>query len=303
MKQKVFISSTYADLIPFRERIWEYLDNLNVNIFGMEKFGARKSSPLETCLDEVTKSDIFICIIGFRFGSIEKTSKKSFTQLEYEKAKSLNKEIMIYLMDEKALIQANNVDKGMNAIRLENFKKNLRLYHTIDTFLEPGQLATNIYDRLNILIPNLNKINIRPKILDCKLTRFNFHGEKWIAFVGYLLNKPYEIFTGLAEVEIFPIPESVELGKIIKVKDEDGNTRYDYQYIDQYGYRKTMGGLSHMFSNHTFKYTKMINTLLQQNVELEKIAEVITFMDSFDGFLSNEWKQGVKKALRKKYAE
>lgn len=111
MTQKVFISSTYGDLIPYRIKLWEKIEHLNIEILGMEKFGARKSTPLETCLEEVSQSDIFIGIISFRFESVEKLSKKSFTQLEYEKAFSLDKEIMIYLMDEKALVQARNVDK------------------------------------------------------------------------------------------------------------------------------------------------------------------------------------------------
>jgi hypothetical protein len=68
MTQKVFISSTYGDLVPFRKKIWEDLNHLPIEILGMEKFGARKSAPLVTCLEEVTKSDIFICIIAFRFG-------------------------------------------------------------------------------------------------------------------------------------------------------------------------------------------------------------------------------------------
>jgi hypothetical protein len=300
MKHNIFISSTYGDLIPYRKKIWEDLSHLSITILGMEKFGARKSAPLDTCLEEVAKSDIFIGIISFRFGSVDKLSKKSFTQLEYEKAFSLDKEIMIYLMDDNALVYANNVDKGTKALKLENFKKLLKDRHTIDTFKEPDELAKKINDRLNVLIRKLSRKSIRPKTLDCKLTRFRFHGENWIAFVGYFKGKPYEIFTGIDDPEIFPIRKDVEYGKIIKNFDDDGEIRFDFQVIDKYGYRKTMGGLSHMFTRHTHRYSSIITKLLQKNVSFEEIIDVIDDMDMFEDYSSKEWKQGVKRALRKK---
>lgn len=288
MTQKVFISSTYGDLVPFRKKIWEDLNHLSIEILGMEKFGARKSAPLVTCLEEVTKSDIFICIIAFRFGSVDKPSKKSFTQLEYEKAFSLDKEIMIYLMEDDALVYANDVDKGVKALRLENFKKLLKDRHTIDTFKEPEELSKKIIERLNVLLQKMSRKSIRPKTLDCKLTRFRFHGEDWIAFVGYLMGKPYEIFTGIDDPEIFPIRKEVENGKIIKNFDEKGNTRFDIQVLDRYGYRKTMGGLSHMFTRHTQRYSSMITKLLQKNVAVEEIMDVIDDMDMFEDYSSKE---------------
>lgn len=297
MTPKVFISSTFADLIPYREIMWGKIDQLNIEILGMEKFGARKSAPLVTCLEEVSKSDIFVGIISFRFGSVDKLSKKSFTQLEYEKAFLLDKEIMIYLIDDNALIYANNVDKGINAKRLEHFKKILKDRHTIDTFKEPEELAIKIHDRLNILIRNLNRKNIRPKTLDCKITRFNFHGEKWIAFVGYFMGKPFEIFTGLDDPEIFPIRKNIKNGKIIKIYDEEGKIRFDFQMVDKYGYRKNIEGLSHVFTKHTQRYSSMITKLLQKNVNVAEIADVIDDMDIFEDYSSKEWKKGVKRAL------
>jgi ribonucleoside-diphosphate reductase alpha chain len=83
----------------------------------------------------------------------------------------------------------------------------------------------------------------RPKSLDCDIIRFNNNDEKWIAFVGLMDGEPYEVFTGLTDEETLPIPKTIVKGKIIKVKDEDGTTRYDFQYTDKYGYKITMGGL------------------------------------------------------------
>lgn len=297
MEKKVFISSTYSDLIPYRKQVWGKIEKLNIEILGMEKFGARKSTPLETCLVEVSKCDIFIGIISFRFGSVDKSSKKSFTQLEYEKAYDLNKEIMIYLMDDDALVFPKNVDKGNNAQRLKAFKKQLQELHTFDTLKEPKQLAVKIHERLKILLHNLSMENVRPRALDCKITRFNFNADKWIAFVGFYNNKPYEIFTGLGDEEIFPIPKSVVGGKIIKNSDDDGEIRFDFQYTDKYGYKKNIEGLSHMFTKHTQRYSSMITKLLQKDFNVTDIESVIDDMDIFEGYSSEEWKQGVKIAL------
>lgn len=204
MTHKIFVSSTYGDLIPYRKKIWDEIGKLNVRILGMEKFGARKSAPLDTCLDEVGKADIFIGIISFRYGSLDRVTKRSFSQLEYEKAFALKKEILIYFMSDDTLIYPNYVDIGINASRLNNFKKILKHRHTIDTFKDPEELAIKIHDRLMDLLSDLKKTRIRPKKLDCEITRFNFHNEKWIAFVGSLKGKPFEIFTGLDDPEIFP---------------------------------------------------------------------------------------------------
>lgn len=263
----------------------------------MEKFGARKSAPLDTCLEEVAKSDIFIGIIGFRYGSVDKKSKKSFTQLEYEKALELDKEILIYLMDENALIKAANVDTGPSAIGLRKFKNELKSKHTIDTFREPEELGAKIHARLRTLLPKQIEFNNRPKTLDCKVTRFNVENKKWISFVGYLNEKPFEIFTGYVDDEIFPIPLSITKGKIIKNLDDKGNVRFDFQYTDRYGYRNTLGGLNHEFDHHASKYTTIINKLLQKSIDHKEIVDIIDEMNIFDNFSSEDWKQGVKKAL------
>lgn len=86
MRKTVFISSTYEDLKQHRAKIWDVLNKFDVNIRGMEQFGARKETPLNTCISEVEQSDIYIGIIAMRLGSIELNTEKSYTQLEYEKA-------------------------------------------------------------------------------------------------------------------------------------------------------------------------------------------------------------------------
>jgi ribonucleoside-diphosphate reductase alpha chain len=138
----------------------------------------------------------------------------------------------------------------------------------------------------------------RPKILDCDVIRFNISEEKWVAFVGLKDNRPYEIFTGLADEEIFPIPKSIMKGQVIKIKSDDGKTRYDFQYTDKYGYKKTIGGLSHMFKPEFWNYAKLISGVLRHEMP---IADVVTLVQSLklDSESINNWKNGVERALKK----
>jgi len=86
MKKTIFISSTFKDLEVYRKQVWHVLQKHDVIVTGMEQFGARKSNPLDTCIVEVMKADVYIGIIGMVYGSIDKNTGKSYTQLEYEAA-------------------------------------------------------------------------------------------------------------------------------------------------------------------------------------------------------------------------
>jgi ribonucleoside-diphosphate reductase alpha chain len=138
----------------------------------------------------------------------------------------------------------------------------------------------------------------RPKVLDCDVIRFNINEEKWVAFVGLKESRPYEIFTGIADEEIFPIPKSIVKGKIIKIKDEDGNTRYDFQYTDKYGYKKTMGGLSHMFKPEFWNYAKLISGVLRHEMPIQDVVNLVTSL-KLDSESINNWKNGVERALKR----
>jgi ribonucleoside-diphosphate reductase alpha chain len=138
----------------------------------------------------------------------------------------------------------------------------------------------------------------RPRILDCDVIRFNNNEDKWVAFVGLRDGRPYEIFTGLADEEIFPIPKTIIKGKIIKVKLDDGKTRYDFQYTDKIGYKKTIEGLSHMFKPEFWNYAKLISGVLRHEMP---IADVVALVQSLklDSESINNWKNGVERALKK----
>lgn len=145
MTRTVFVSSTFVDLQIHRKAVWEILQKFDVTVRGMEQFGARTETPLQTCIWEVDQSDIYVGIIGFRLGSVESSSGKSYTQLEYERAHALSKEIFIYLVDEQnALVPRRFIDGGEAMEKLESFKGILRERHTIETYLNESDLVEKL---------------------------------------------------------------------------------------------------------------------------------------------------------------
>jgi ribonucleoside-diphosphate reductase alpha chain len=138
----------------------------------------------------------------------------------------------------------------------------------------------------------------RPKMLDAEIIRFKNNNENWIAFVGLLDDYPYEIFTGLQDEDIFPIPKSITKGKIIKNKDDEGNTRYDFQYTDKYGYKNTLGGLSHQFNKEYWNYAKLISSVLRYGMPIPDVVNLVGSLQ-LDSEAINTWKNGVERALKK----
>ena len=139
----------------------------------------------------------------------------------------------------------------------------------------------------------------RPAELEADVVRFQNNKEKWIAFVGLVDNKPYEIFTGLADDEdgIF-CPKSVTHGKIIKTVDENGNKRYDFQFINKRGYKTTIEGLSEKFNPEFWNYAKLISGVLRYGMPIEQVLKLVGGLD-LDSTNINTWKMGVERALKK----
>ncbi len=153
MNKTVFISSTFDDLEKHRKKVWEVLRKYDVNLRGMEQFGARTEKPLITCITEVEQSDVYVGIIACRLGSIDASSGKSYTQLEYERAHELNKEILIYFIDDKnGEISPSSIDFGINHEKLESFKSVLKDRHTIDTFKNEADLAEKLERKFKELL-------------------------------------------------------------------------------------------------------------------------------------------------------
>lgn len=144
--------------------------------------------------------------------------------------------------------------------------------------------------------PTIKECLKRPESVEAKLIRFKNGSENWIAFVGLIDGRPYEIFTGINNIEDFPIPTSITEGEIIKVKDSLGK-RYDFQYTDKYGYTNRLGGLSRIFNQEYWNYAKLISALLRGGIELDKVVKIIDGMH-FESDTLNTWKNGVKRAIK-----
>ena len=138
----------------------------------------------------------------------------------------------------------------------------------------------------------------RPKALDAEILRFKNNDEDWIAFIGLLDGNPYEIFTGRKEEDTFPIPSKVKQGKILKTKNEDGSKRYDFQYVDKYGYKVTMGGLSHQFNSEFWNYAKLISGVLRHGMPVVDAINLISSL-RLDNESINTWSAGVVRSLKK----
>ncbi|MCF8225823.1 MAG: adenosylcobalamin-dependent ribonucleoside-diphosphate reductase [Bacteroidales bacterium] len=138
----------------------------------------------------------------------------------------------------------------------------------------------------------------RPKVLEADILRFKNKDEEWIAFIGLIDERPYEIFTGKKEDDNFPIPKSIKKGKIIKNKDESGESRYDFQYVDKYGYQVTMGGLSHQFHSEFWNYAKLISGVLRHGMHIVDTVELVSSL-RLNNETINNWSAGVTRALKK----
>ena len=143
--------------------------------------------------------------------------------------------------------------------------------------------------------------NRRPKSLPTDVVRFKNGKEDWIAFVGLHEGHPYEIFTGKIEDDAMFIPPKITKGSIIKVREEDGTKRYDFQYVDRYGYTNTIGGISRLFNESFWNYAKLISGVLRYNMPIDKVVSLIDGLHLDDENI-NTWKNGVKRAL-KQYIE
>ncbi len=139
----------------------------------------------------------------------------------------------------------------------------------------------------------------RPNELDADVVRFQNNKEKWIAFVGLMDGRPYEIFTGLADDDdgIF-CPKSVNHGKIIKAIAPDGTKRYDFQFVNKRGHKTTIEGLSDKFNPEYWNYAKLISGVLRYGMPIDQVLKLVGGLE-LDSKSINTWKMGVERALKK----
>ena len=142
----------------------------------------------------------------------------------------------------------------------------------------------------------------RPKSIPADIVRFKNGSEDWIAFVGLQEGRPYEVFTGKIEEDAMYIPRKITKGFIIKVREEDGSKRYDFQYKDRYGYTNTIGGISRLFNEEFWNYAKLISGVLRHGMPIEKTVSLIESLH-LDSESINTWKTGVCRAIKQYIAD
>lgn len=170
-----------------------------------------------------------------------------------------------------------------------------------DTKKEPAEQAkdNDMEERVKMPCQHPEVTEVRPKELECDVVRFQNNKEKWVAFVGLLDGYPYEIFTGLQDDdEGIVLPKSVTKGKIIKQKQEDGPSRYDFQFKNKRGYKTTVEGLSEKFNPEYWNYAKLISGVLRYRMPIDHVINLVGSLQLKDESI-NTWKNGVERALKK----
>ncbi|HIX73747.1 MAG TPA: adenosylcobalamin-dependent ribonucleoside-diphosphate reductase [Candidatus Parabacteroides intestinipullorum] len=142
-------------------------------------------------------------------------------------------------------------------------------------------------------------VSTRPRELEADVVKFQNNKEKWIAFVGLLNGRPYEIFTGLADDdEGIMLPKNVVKGSIIKSYDEDGKKHYDFQFKNKRGYKMTIEGLDGKFNPEYWNYAKLISGVLRYGMPIDQVIKLVQGME-LNSESINTWKNGVERALKK----
>jgi ribonucleoside-diphosphate reductase alpha chain len=195
-------------------------------------------------------------------------------------------------------LPADVSEEVVGNIYLEAWKKGLKGITVYRDGSRSGVLIANDNNKKEKTTDIVETIApVRPTTLEAEIIRFQNHNEKWIAVVGLLNNKPYEVFTGRTE-DAFIIPTYVDRGWVIKSKTEDGKSRYDFQFFDKDGYKVTIEGLSRSFNKEYWNYAKLISGVLRHGMPLPQVVDLIENLNLYDDTI-NTWRSGVERALKK----
>ena len=149
---QVFVSSTFEDLQEERKKVMEALLQMNCFPVGMEYFNASDESQLDVIKSLIDECDYYVLIVAGRYGSIEESTGKSYTQKEYEYALSINIPTIAFLYkDDSSLPRAKTEIDPMICSKLELFKNDVKK-HLCKFWESSDQLASQVVLSLNSLI-------------------------------------------------------------------------------------------------------------------------------------------------------
>ncbi len=217
----------------------------------------------------------------------------------------MNSEASLTLVQQLAHALAETSQRTNNELTEPEIKAMLERMMAVLTPQEAERLTAIGDVTLRELMQNQRPevTEIRPKVLECDVVRFQNNKDKWVALVGLLDGYPYEIFTGLQDDEEgIILPKTVTKGKIIKQINEDGTKRYDFQFENTRGYKITVEGLSEKFNPEYWNYAKLISGVLRYRMPIAHVIKLVSSLQLQSESI-NTWKVGVERALKKYLGE
>ena len=141
---KIFLSSTYVDLIEYRRTATEALERLGQRVERMEIFGARPVEPSDACLSEIEDCDLFVGIYAHRYGHIPDGSMVSITEAEFRHARKHNKPIFCFVVEDNHPWPPAMIESEPGRTKLIALKAEISSSFVRDTFTTPEDLAYKI---------------------------------------------------------------------------------------------------------------------------------------------------------------
>lgn len=163
---RIFVSSTYVDLVDYRKAAEKAINDQDQKYEGMEYIGAVDQEPMMACLDLVEKCDLFIGIYAWRYGHIPDGGSVSITEQEYRHASKLGRPCLCYFVDEDLPWQRKFIETGAAEDKLRHLKSSIAKEHVRATFREPLHLENNIIRDLSMWLaanrPALKREALKP---------------------------------------------------------------------------------------------------------------------------------------------